>query len=558
MADIFLYPYVRTMWSLLHERLRGQGRFCLYGAGAHTRWLLSVTADLPRHSLYAVIDDDPACDEIDGVPVVEPDGIEVGAIDAIVISSDQWESQMAQRASDRWGDEVEIIRLYENLPPGPYDKQDDRELCRLLKEQGSVRSTRSTSRRVVIVSSHPKAREAKLALAIGHAGWEPMLLYGRAPSYDPCRYFADAMAYDSEWHALRVAVEWNPAVIHAVANSDYRLAARFVEDSPVPVVVDSYDLIAGMYTDAFLASHPSFAEEIAREQFCLERADGVCCRSREVDYLETTLGYRSGPRLLFPDGCWNQPVLGAVASNSSRGRRRVDSNAWHTVYVGHLHPAETPDNPFHAHGSKYWLAETLAAQGVHLHVYPFHAGPRDPINDYVRYRELESRSPYFHLHEPVPPDQLIGEISQYDLALFVYNELSEPGCVANTYSDAKFRMGASNKIFDFVDAGLPVAHTAYPGSFQSSLLADNGILINLHGMDPADWRTAFDRLDYASLTGRASEARTALDVRTSATGLVAFYEMLIRNGRSGREPGDSNPGNDHYDYGADEHQSAFV
>ncbi|MGB0716274.1 MAG: hypothetical protein ACPGXK_10370, partial [Phycisphaerae bacterium] len=535
MADIFLSPYVRTYWALLNQRFQGKRGFCIFGAGAHTRWLLSVTRDLPRHNLRLILDDTPRTSEIEGIPVCSPAEFDASCVDAVLISSDQWESKLAARAMQQWGDSLEIIRLYEGIPEGPYDKQDDRTVCRDLIETRTAEHRVSTSQhldgnRVALVSAYPKAREAKLAIAIRHAGWEPILIFGQEPAYDADRYFSQSLQYQNEWHALRLALESNCAIAHAIANSDYRLASRFVEDAPIPVVVDTYDVIAGMYTESFLQSHPSFVHELARERFCLENADGLCCRSREVDHLEEYSGYRVGPRLLLPDGCWNGSGVATPSASSSFDH--VSDDELHTVYVGHMHPREEPDSPFHAHGSKLWLAETLANAAVHFHVYPFFGNAYEMETGYQPYRELAARSPYFHWHEPVAPDALIPVLSNYDMALFVYNELAQPDCPANTYSDAKFTTGASNKIFDFMDAGLPVAHTAFPGSYQSALLKDQDVLIDLNNVVPSDWSALFESLDHDTLKKRAADARQAYDIRNSASGLIAFYEMLIQTDRT--------------------------
>ena len=59
MADLFLVPYVRAVWRMLGHRLGSSGRMCIFGAGAHTSWLLSVTDDLPRPPIECIVDDHP-------------------------------------------------------------------------------------------------------------------------------------------------------------------------------------------------------------------------------------------------------------------------------------------------------------------------------------------------------------------------------------------------------------------------------------------------------------------------------------------------------------------
>ncbi|MBU0717430.1 MAG: hypothetical protein KJ749_04205, partial [Planctomycetes bacterium] len=261
MADLFLVPYVRAVWQMLEHRLGTAGRMGIYGAGTHTRWLLGVTDDLPRLPIECVIDDGAEQKMLGGLAVCRPNEVDIEAIDLILISSDQWEERLVDRAREHWGDRVELVRLYEGLPAGPYDKSDDRaEVLRRLRWSSADQSIPANE--VVIVSDRPGPREAKIGYGLRHAGWRTVLLHRDGPRFDTRRGFDETHAYSHAWEALRLACAYRPAAYQVMVNTDYRTAELFVQHQPGVVVVDSYDLVAGMYTDEYLAACPAFAAQI--------------------------------------------------------------------------------------------------------------------------------------------------------------------------------------------------------------------------------------------------------------------------------------------------------
>ncbi len=518
MADVFLIPYLRSVWRMLGHRLIDGRRVILFGAGAHTRWLLSITRDLLPLPIECIVDDEPKTKEIGGIDVRRPADVDIDGVDIVLVSSDRWEEALVDRVRTLWGDQVEVERLYEGLPQGPYDKTDDRsESLRLLARTGEAASV--TDRQLVIVSDQPRSREAKLGVALKHAGWRTVLLHRRPPNFDAARYFDEIHTYEGSWQALRIALTYSPEAYHVMVNTDYRVAELFVERRPGVVVLDSYDLIAGMYADEFLVRRPDLVDQIQRERYCLEHADGLCCRSREVDFVRSALGYDTAPNILFPDGCWNSCREGIHGT--------ALGTELHTVYAGHMPLDGENADGLVGHGSKLWQARTLADQGIHFHLYPWCHRPWSELRvELGEYHRLEQSSKYFHLHEPVAADDLIRELSRYDLAMFLYNERVCPEQVTATYSKDKFRYSASNKLFDFIDAGLPVVHTAAEGSYQSSLLDKHDIRIELGAVPPGEWGNVLRSVDIKGMRQRVVDARDDYDVRRRVVDLIDFYASL--------------------------------
>jgi hypothetical protein len=547
MADLFLVPYVRAVWQMLGHHLGSDGRMCIYGAGAHTRWLLSVTDDLPPLPIECILDDEAPAETLAGLPVRRPDETDPDSIGLVLVSSDQWEERLAESARRHWGDRVEIVRLYEGLPAGPYDKSDDRTEAFNRVKTLSV-SRPAAARQVVIVSDQPRSREAKIGYALRDAGWHPVLLHRRHPTFDASRYFDEVHHYRSQWEALRLACDYSPVVYHLMANSDYRTAEVFLSHRPGLVVIDSYDLIAGMYTEEFLDARPAYAEQIERERFCLEHADGVCTRSRECEFLEEHSGYKYRRCMFFPDGCWNEPTP-----------QRCDSEGLHVVYSGVLVVERDNAGPFATHGYRLWLARALADQGIHFHLYPAVTLPADRFEEvFSEYRELARESGYFHLHRPLPADRIVHELSGYDLGIFVYNEFSGLRHAQCPLTPAKLRCCTSNKFYDYLDAALPIVHNAAEGSLLSQIVDKHGVGIEVRDRPVSEWGELLRGLDLKDLRARAQRARSDYDVRRQAPRLTDFYRRLRMD--VGADAGESTPRfeeHGHADRRSD-HRSAIV
>ena len=523
MADSFLIPYVRAVWRMLHARLAHGGRLCLFGAGAHTRWLLGVTEGLPSPPVVCIVDDNPLEATLGGLPVCRPDEIDPGEFDVVLISSDRWEEALTRRAQALWGDTVEIMRLYEDSPLGPYDK---RNLCTEAKAAVDMLSADRpvNDRQVVLVCDQPRGREAKIACALRHGGVEVVLLQGRQATVDVSQYFDGVHRFGSVWEALRIACDYAPLAYHVCVNSDYRLAETFIRHRPGVVVVDSYDLIDGMYTESFLQLNPDFADEATRERFCLAQADGLCCRSREIEVLDEMPDFPRRPWVTFLDGCWNNGNSITV----DRGRRTIE----HIVYVGKIHREGQRPNPFASLGCNLALARAIIGQDLHLHVYPtaeqvggdFDAG-------FGEWPMLAESSPYFHLHTPLAADTLVDSLAEYDAALEVLPEWVVPSGVPWSVTTAKLRTCSANKVFDYIDAGLPLIHNMPEGSLIAELIDRHGLGIDVTDWAAETWGERLRTVNLEALRTRVARARERYDVRHQARDLTDFYQRLRACGR---------------------------
>lgn len=111
--------YVRALW----RALGAEGEpVAIFGGGAHTHWLMQTVWDVDGPAVTCVLDD--AAKEEQRIGELDVRRPEAGRppCGRIVVASDRNEAWLAERVFDLYGDAVEIIRLYDAMPPGPYPR----------------------------------------------------------------------------------------------------------------------------------------------------------------------------------------------------------------------------------------------------------------------------------------------------------------------------------------------------------------------------------------------------------------------------------------------------
>lgn len=317
-----------------------------------------------------------------------------------------------------------------------------------------------TPRQVVFVSDFPCSREAKLAYGLQQVGWEVILLYGKGPNFDAIKYFKEIQQYRNRWEALNLAARYTPVVYHVFSRWYFDTAATLVRYRPGKIVFDDYDVMAGMLTEEHLDKYNN-REKLEQERYCLENADGLCCRSLETQYAKRHLGYRfRGKRLLLLDCCWADGVC-------SYPPAAVQEGDLHVAYSGNLPVADPADPEDISENIHYEVAALLSRHRVHYHVYPSDRRLAEMCAPRIlNYLAAHGDPSYVHIHEPCSADDLTAELSHYHCGLHVL-PLNVEGYMRQ-YTQEKFRYSTTNKIFDYLDAGLFVV--IHPGAFQRFLV----------------------------------------------------------------------------------------
>ena len=234
---------------------------------------------------------------------------------------------------------------------------------------------------------------------------------------------------------------------HVFSGAVDEVALRFCRDKPAPVVVDLNDVFC---PSLFNYLHERF--EPTKE--CLEAADGICARDLQPKFAERYDGFRIPKHvLMFAEYSWhNGPA-------DPRAAKKGDPNEIQVVSVGTI-CLETQG----MYDSCYLqLARMLADQRIHLHIYPhwfyrnakgtsFNFNLRVDFSDFF---QLEQETPYLHMHECLPLDELARELPQYDFGI-ISGGAAEFGQRLNFLTQKYMQACYSGRISDYLDARLPV------------------------------------------------------------------------------------------------------
>lgn len=348
--------------------------------------------------------------------------------------------------------------------------------------------------------------------AIRVAGGEPTLICRHEPSFGAGLDFQRVIRVDTPWEALEATRAHGADLYHVCAQMDYEFAAAFVAHRPAPVVLDSYDLLTGMWTEKFFTAHAQFDIGRRVEMYCLEQADGLCLRSLQLQLLKRNHGLKPArPTIFWPEYCWGDVTPSPKLS--------AEDGKLHVVFNGTL---SAGDNPFD------WLATMLDGFGVHFHLYPL-GGPPDPQGfqeRFAEYFELADRLEHFHVHYPVPSGQWLSEFSKYDVMPMVVKSVAQ-GSAGEFRTLDQVRLNNANKCFDCLDGNvLLVVHGAFMVVSRTATRYGFGRETT---WDQFRRRGFWEELHREVVTGGFdwTRQRTQLSVAANSSRLMSFYRSVI-------------------------------
>lgn len=384
---------------------------------------------------------------------------------------------------------------------------------RALRRMERTRGLQPNSRMAVLVTDRIGSRVCKIGLGLKSIGWRVVLLYRDGNLVAPERYFDEMVQYASPAEALLIATRFAPIVYHVFSNWNFDVAELFIKHKPGKIVFDDYDVLGGT-----LLPHVADASrrQIDKERFCLEDSDGLCCRDLETQSVKRA-GYRfRGLRILFPDYCWGHASLLPVANDLL-----LD---FHIVNCGNI-PVSTEHEVLLHKKELTALARKLVALGlrahrIHFHIYPTGSIWRSAAGSTPAENGLEGTELWFHLHGWVQPDELPSRLAQYDAGLYTFTLSMDPP----TYNDFKFTYTSGNRVFDYLDAGLPVI--IHGSEFMEYLMRHAGVDIRMEAELTVEARRYLEGQDQSSLRRNAAQASSRLAVTNHASRLAAFYEAL--------------------------------
>lgn len=379
-------------------------------------------------------------------------------------------------------------------------------------------------KRVAFVSDWPVARELKLASGLAGLGYSVHLLCRNKPIFSGNTCFTQISLFESNHQLLEMIERIGPDICHVFTSYDYLYCIHLIQSlKDIPVILDPYDLIGGMHKDSYLAASDCLQDRIDHERYCLENADGVCCRHIETQYYRHAekLRFRNR-RALVLEGCWN------IRTHNLRHVSSVSDI--HVVTAGGM-TVEKLDPGYHGFGGNLWVAEKLLSAGLNFHVYPtphcYQNGFESDMSDYI---ELEKKSGgRFRIHKSLPYDRLIDEISQYDIGLNVFSPIRDCNVDALEFhrsTRVAFRYSTGNKIYDYMDAGLALLVDPGVHGWLMSRIRKHGVMLDIDNLLYSD-RPAFDLNGFLAARSRIRAAAAAFSLTGQVACLDRYYNYLL-------------------------------
>jgi putative sugar O-methyltransferase len=371
---------------------------------------------------------------------------------------------------------------------------------------------------VLFVSPLLRAREVKMAFALRQIGWKVVLVHLQNTPFAPEAYFDIAIQARTEREAHSFAKTLRPRICHAFSGAVDGLLLQLCRDKPGPLVIDLNDVFCPS-----LFNYCTERFEPTRE--CLAKADALCARDLQARAAHHLDGFPLPEHtLLFPEYTWaDSPPLAAVQARS-------DSDEVRVVSVGTFCLESRGE-----YDSCYLkLAELLAAQKIHLHIYPHWFYKESPLSafnwdlekDFTDFFALQRRTDYLHIHDSIGFEALPTELSAYDFGI-VSGGCAEFGQRLGLLKSAYMMNCYSGRISDYLDARLPILINKEV-AFNFQLLRHYRVEIDLRGVLQPGFRDLLLTVKRDPDQRRdVEEAAKLLSIGRHASRLAALYERVI-------------------------------
>jgi len=369
--------------------------------------------------------------------------------------------------------------------------------------------------KVIFIVENAWERPAKLAFGLRENGVPVLLLHILPLPFDAKLYFDYSIQCNNTNECLEIARRLKPEIAHIFSYTGDQTCIAVLESLDAKVVFD--------YKDVFENIKPGNPEVHDTQRMLIEKANGLCCRDRQMElYLRVNDVKPRGKMIIFPDYCYGLPM--------QHPPKIGGDDEIHVVTIGSF-LVEQCYPQYSAHG---WLeiAKTIVNQGIHFHMYP--SGYVQNVLNHVvnqlgdsQYHQLARENSFFHLHNKLPLEQLLSELSQYDFGLLLLQ--GEIFGIPDNYmlDQDSIKYGCSTRMFDYIEAGLDVLiqdSLLYQATFLKQynfgqLVDKNYILENL-----------FEKLKKLKLDkerhSQIARARKNMAIGNHVQSLINFYSSL--------------------------------
>lgn len=381
----------------------------------------------------------------------------------------------------------------------------------IAKKNMFERGNEQTGDSIILVVEKFSPRVVKIAKALVKSGKDVMILLNEKVIHHEWAKFTSAISgtieffiYSSVEELFYYLFQSKGGIIHVFSNTFEPFVSYILvkfQSHIGKLVYETYDIANGFYTNID-------EERLEIERYCLQNASGICYREFSLEYLENVMHLEiQKKRLRFWDYCSDE--------NFALLEKEKDEELSICYVGGVITEEEYPDCPF---GNFLEVADWCEKNKCHLHIYP---SVWDE-NRYRRYIKKDKTDLYFHFHKTMQYDKLLTEISKYDYGI---NPTTDNvwECESSGYNTiSKYVYAATNKYFDYIDAGLPII-AAIPQKF-AQYLEEQGVLIN--------WTNGQYDYDYLlnnknAMKEKALELKENLRISNHIGELLDFYDTLV-------------------------------
>lgn len=280
--------------------------------------------------------------------------------------------------------------------------------------------------KILMVHQNPCIRVLKEAQALRRLGHRVELLVEKCTNKsfrqvtDNIYFFTDEPSFA---FLVGNAGPWD--IIHCHNEPNFVTAMAIRHANGTPVVYDCHDLTG--------LRESLDTRETALEAYCFEHCDAVVHVSDSMDATSRDM-YRVDRSLVLPS-------FPTISDISFTPKQKLPGH--HIVYEGGLlDPGHFPWE----YRNYLSIFFALVNEGIHVHAYAAQKD-RSALRTYYR---LAERNPYFHLHDTVPYQQLVSEMSAYTWGLAGFN-FEE---VTDERKKVFLNNALPNKLFDYLLAGV--------------------------------------------------------------------------------------------------------
>ena len=318
-------------------------------------------------------------------------------------------------------------------------------------------------------------------------------------------FFDDVILFRNEWHMYRILKQYTNknVLVHSFGPKTFYPDKARVFMKQTKFLYDMQDVLCiyyGLNTDIRW-----FQQEFPHEKNVLSLSDGLV--SHGLEPIPATKIYsikKRPPLLFFPLYCDND----FFQTNT----KELRPDNIHLVYAGEIMGSFRDKKQF-GNVQFHELIDVLSKQKIHFHVYP---SPSTLPLYFEEYRQIEKQNPFFHLHKAVAQDKLAKELSQYHFGII-------PFFKANTnQSDDKYKYSTALKLFNFIEAGIPVL-VSEDIEFQCwmALRYNAGVAINNNNIDSL--RKIIEKVNYRDLVNGLIAGREKISLKKNIKNLLNFY-----------------------------------